>query len=103
MMLKRFYKNQGIGGSRKKINNMAKRHESFGAGVEAKDKIRNFQPVITGEMIMEIFGIQPGKEVGIIKSAIREAILDGIIPNDLEHSWEFLINEGAKLGLKPNK
>lgn len=71
--------------------------------VEAKDKIRNFQPVITGEMIMEIFGIQPGKEVGIIKSAIREAILDGIIPNDLEHSWEFLINEGAKLGLKPNK
>lgn len=71
--------------------------------VEEKDKVRNFQPAITGEMIMEIFGIGPGKEVGIIKSSIREAILDGIIPNDLEKSIDFLYKEGEKLGLKPNK
>jgi len=69
--------------------------------VEEKDQIRNFQPVITGEIIMETFDIGPSKEIGIIKVAIREAILEGIIPNDLEKSWDFMLAEGAKLGLYP--
>lgn len=69
--------------------------------VEEKDQIRNFQPVITGEIIMETFDIGPSKEIGIIKIAIREAILEGIIPNDLKKSWDFMLAEGAKLGLYP--
>ena len=50
---------------------------------------------------MEKFGIHPSKEVGIIKDAIREAILDGVIPNAYESAYEFMIQEAAKIGLKP--
>lgn len=71
--------------------------------VEEKDKIRNWQPPITGEMIMEIFGIQPSKEVGIIKNAIREAILDCKIDNNYEDAYQFMIEQAAILGLKPIK
>lgn len=69
--------------------------------VEASDSLRNFQPVITGEMIMHVFDLGPGKEIGQIKVTIREAILEGQIRNDLASSWDLLIREGAKLGLKP--
>lgn len=69
--------------------------------VEAKDKVRNWQPPITGEMIMMAFNLAPGREIGIIKNAIREAILDGIIENNPEEAWQLMLDEGGKLGLKP--
>ena len=68
--------------------------------IEEKDKIRNWQPPITGEDIMKAFNITAGKEVGIIKNAIREAILDGIIKNDYLEAFQLMIKEGEKLGLK---
>lgn len=67
--------------------------------IEDKDRIRNWQPPVSGNDIMISFGIKPGKEIGIIKAAIREAILDGIIPNEFTAAYEFMLNEGAKLGL----
>ncbi len=67
---------------------------------EAKDQLRNWQPPITGAHIMETFHIPAGREVGIIKTAIREAILEGIIPNEFESAHELMIEEGKKLGLK---
>ncbi len=69
--------------------------------VESKDKVRNWQPPITGEMIMQAFNLSPGREIGLIKCAIREAILDGIIENNVAEAWQLMLNEGEKLGLKP--
>lgn len=71
--------------------------------LEERDKLRQFQPVITGELIMETFGIAPSKEVGIIKVAVREAILEGQIANNLESGIPFILEEGKKLGLAPVK
>ena len=67
--------------------------------LEEKDRIRNFQPPVKGEDIMTVFGIPPCHEVGIIKDAIKDAILDGIIPNERAAAWQMMLDEGAKLGL----
>ncbi len=68
--------------------------------VEEKDQVRNFQPPITGEEIMEMFNIKPGREIGILKEKVKEAILEGEIPNEHEAAKNFVINEGKILGLK---
>jgi poly(A) polymerase len=67
--------------------------------VEERDHIRNFQPIITGELIMETFGLQPTKEVGIIKIQVREAILDGHIRNEFPEAYYYMLEKGSKLGL----
>jgi len=67
--------------------------------VTQADRLRLWQPPITGEIIMETFGIQPSREVGTIKTALREAILDGEITNDYEAAFQRMIEEGVKIGL----
>ena len=71
--------------------------------IEEKDRLRNWQPPVSGIDIMETFGIKPSIEIGLIKNAIREAMLDGEIPNSFSEAYQFMLKEGEKLGLKPQK
>lgn len=71
--------------------------------IEEKDRLRNWQPPVSGIDIMETFGIKPSIEIGLIKNAIREAMLDGEIPNSFTEAYQFMLKEGEKLGLKPQK
>ena len=89
----------------KNIHRFEKYHRNFEIvkkkikEVEQKDKIRKFQPPVSGEEIMKYFGLSPCKEIGTIKEAIKEAILDGIIPNEHESAFDFMVKKGKEMGL----
>jgi poly(A) polymerase len=64
--------------------------------IEEKDRVRNFQPPIDGLQIMEMFNLPPGRTVGELKAAIKDAILDGIIPNEYDAVYDFLMKVAAE-------
>jgi tRNA nucleotidyltransferase (CCA-adding enzyme) len=70
--------------------------------VEARDHVRNFQPPISGEEIMKTFNLNPSREIGIIKETIKEAILEGEIPNEYDAAFKLMLKEGQRLGLTNN-
>lgn len=69
--------------------------------LEERDRIRNFQPPVTGEEIMETFGLTPCREIGSLKSSIKDAILDGIIPNEHDAAFEYMMKKATQMGLVP--
>lgn len=69
--------------------------------LEERDRIRNFQPPVTGEEIMETFGLTPCREIGSLKSSIKDAILDGIIPNEHDAAFEYMMKKATQMGLLP--
>lgn len=89
----------------KKVNRILKNYERVEKllkEVEEKDRLRNWQPPVSGEEIMEIFNIPPGKDVGILKTSIRESILEGEIPNQKEAALSLMVEKGKAMGLKPD-
>jgi hypothetical protein len=68
--------------------------------VEEKDRVRNFQPPISGQMIMEVFNLKPCNEIGAIKLKIKDAILEGTIENEYEPAFQYMLEIGKELGLK---
>jgi len=68
--------------------------------VEERDHVRNFQPPISGEEIMKLFNLKPSREIGLLKEAVKEAILEGEIPNEYEAAYEFVLARAQKMGLQ---
>ena len=89
----------------KNPNKFKKYHQNFEivrkkiVEVEERDHVRNFQPPISGEEIMAIFNLQPSREIGVLKEAVKEAILEGEIPNEYQAAYDFVLKRGTKLGL----
>jgi len=84
----------------KKYHNNFKRVRAKIIEVEERDRIRDFQPPVSGELIIKTFGLKPCREIGIIKDAIKDAILDGKIKNDFDEAYQFMLKKGESLGLK---
>ena len=93
----------------KNPNKFKKYHNNFNIvrqkiiEVEERDSVRKFQPPISGEEIMELFHLKPSKEIGLLKEAVKEAILEGDIPNEYEAAYQFVLKKGTKMGLTINK
>lgn len=93
----------------KNANKFKKYHNNFKivrqkiVEVEERDHVRNFQPPITGEEIMQLFNLPPGREIGVLKEAIKEAILEGEIHNDYESAYAYMMKRAEKMGLTPVK
>lgn len=85
---------------RKFLNNFRLVREKLTA-IEEKDRVRNFQPPVAGEEIMEVFGLGPCAQVGAIKSSIKDAILDGVIPNEYDAAYKYMMKKAEAMGLKP--
>lgn len=84
----------------KKYHNNFKNVRNKIVEVEERDHIRNFQPPVSGQVIMETFNLKPSKEIGMIKETIKEAILEGDIPNEYDAAYQLMLEEGKRLGLK---
>ena len=71
--------------------------------VEERDHVRNFQPPVSGQLIMETFGLKPCAAVGKLKEVIKEAILEGVIQNDADEAFRYMLKLGKEMGLETNK